>query len=256
METHSLEVKEPLGESNDDLTQAEKLIKAKKLLLIIAIGSIVMFFAGLTSMHFVSKGSAKFWLSITFPSAFMWSTVLIILSSLTMMFSVRAVRNNQQGMLKGLLLLSLILGLGFVYSQFQGWSEMADKGMHLRGDFLQNLKGEYGTDYVIMTGADQSLQVEYRDGHYFDPNDPTGNTMIDEEISEYRNPAARNLITMTGLHALHVGGGILWLAYLVVMAFVGRLTPERSLSVSQGAVYWHFVDLLWVFLLLFLYFIH
>lgn len=255
MESQSLEYKEMI-DREEELTQREKLQKAKKLLLIIAIGSIVMFFAGLTSMHIVSKGSAKFWLNIAMPSAFVWSTALIMLSSLTMMLSVRAVRNNDQSKLKGLLLVSLLLGLGFIYSQFQGWGEMADKGMHLRGDFLENLKGEYGRDYFLTTGADQSLRVEYRDGHYYDPNDPTGNTMLDEEISQYRNPAARNLITLTGLHALHVGGGILWLLYLVVMAFVGRLTPERSLSVSQGAVYWHFVDLLWIFLLLFLYFIH
>lgn len=253
METQSVQNQEEGGEER---TQQEKMERAKKLLLIIAIGSICMFFAGLTSMHIVSKGSAKFWLSINFPAAFMWSTVLIIMSSITMMLAVRAVKNNEQSKLKALLFVSLLLGLGFIYSQFQGWGEMADKGMHLRGDFLSNLKGEYGADYVIMTGADQSLQVEYRDGHYFDPNDPTGNTMIDDELSMYRNPSARNLVTLTGLHALHVAGGILWLLYLVIMSFAGRLSPERTLSVSQGAVYWHFVDILWVLLLLFLYIIH
>ena len=83
-----------------------------------------------------------------------------------------------------------------------------------------------------------------------------GETIIDEEISTFRNPSARNLITLTGLHVLHVAGGILWLIYLVVLGLTGRLSPANSLKVTQGATYWHFVDILWVYLLLFLYFIH
>lgn len=232
----------------------EKMVRAKKLLLIIGIVGIVMFFAGLTSMHIVSRGSAAYWLNITMPSAFWWSTVLMVLSSFTLMGAVRAVKAGKQGLLKGLLVISLLLGLGFVASQWQGWQQMADKGMHLRGGFLEHLKGEYDTDYYITTQA--GLKVEYKNGHYYDPADPTGQRIIDEEIQTFRNPAARNLITLTGLHALHVAGGIIWLIYLVALGLMGRLSPANSLNVTQGAVYWHFVDLLWIYLLLFLYFIH
>lgn len=252
METQSI----PYNEQEGELEHKAKLARAKRLLLIVAIGSMVMFFAGLASMHIVTKGGAKYWVEIALPQAFIWSTVLIVASSLSMWLATRAVKQGNQPLLKGLLVVSLLLGIGFIYSQMQGWGELADKGMHMRGDFLENLKGEYGTDYIIKTGPDHSLAVEYRDGHFYDPNDPTGQTRIDEEVMQYRNPAARNLVTLTGLHAVHVMGGILWLVYLVIMGLLGRLTPERSLPVTQGAVYWHFVDLLWIFLLLFLYIIH
>ena len=71
-----------------------------------------------------------------------------------------------------------------------------------------------------------------------------------------RNPASSYMTFLTGLHALHVGGGILYILYLLILSLLGRLNSGNSLKVSQGAVYWHFVDLLWIYLLLFLYFIH
>ncbi|NNC82690.1 MAG: hypothetical protein HKN79_03865 [Flavobacteriales bacterium] len=232
----------------------EKMIRAKKLLLIIGIVGIIMFFAGLTSMHIVSRGAAAYWLNITMPTAFWWSTALIILSSLTMIGAVRAVKQGKKSLLNILLISSLVLGLGFVYSQVKGWDQMAAKGMHLQGGFLEHLKGEYDTDYYITTQS--GLKVEYKNGHYYDPTDPTGQRIIDEEIATFRNPAARNLITLTGLHALHVAGGIFWLIYLVILGLMGRLSPANPLNVTQGALYWHFVDILWIYLLFFLYFIH
>lgn len=232
----------------------EKMVKAKKLLLIVGIVGIIMFFAGLTSMHIVSRGSATFWVNITTPTAFWWSTAFMILSSLSMIMAVRAVKTGNKKMLNIMLVISLVLGLAFVKSQLSGWADMNSKGMQLRGDVLENLKGEYGKDYYI---TDQSgAMVEYRDGHYYDPQDPTGKKQIDEEVQGFRNPAARNLITLTGLHAVHVGGGILWLLYLVIMGLMGKLDQRNTLKVTQGAVYWHFVDFLWIYLLLFLHFFH
>ncbi|NND94722.1 MAG: hypothetical protein HKN45_07625 [Flavobacteriales bacterium] len=243
-----------MDNSNMESAMNPQMIRAKKLLLVIGIVGIIMFFAGLTSMHIVSRGAAAYWVNITMPTAFWWSTVLIILSSITLIGAVKAVKQGKKKLLNGLLILSLALGLAFVQSQVTGWSDMADKGLHLRGGFLENLKGEYGKDYYITT--QEGLRVEYKNGHYYDPADPMGEKIIDEEIGTFRNPAARNLITLTGLHALHVLGGILWLVYLVVLGLMGRLTPAKSLNVTQGATYWHFVDILWVYLLLFLYFIH
>jgi cytochrome c oxidase subunit 3 len=243
-----------LNNTSEETPRDEQMIKARKLLLILGIVGIIMFFAGLTSMHIVSRAGASYWLNITMPNAFWLSTVFIVLSSVTMMLSVRAVKANNRPQLKIFLVLSLVLGLFFVNSQFVGWQEMSDKGMHLRGDFLSNLHGDYGVDYYL-TDKD-GLRIEYRDGHYYDPQDPMGNKMLDEEISTFRNPAARNLIALTALHALHVGGGLIWLIYLVIMSMLGKLSSINPLPVSQGAVYWHFVDLLWVYLLLFLYFIH
>jgi cytochrome c oxidase subunit 3 len=232
-----------------------KMVKAKKMLLVVGIVSIIMMFSGLTSAYIVSRGGAPFWVNITMPFAFWVSTVIMLLSSGTMFIAVRAIKKDNRSLTTLMLLVSLILGSAFIYSQFQGWGEMVDNGLYMRGDFLENLKGDYGVDYVITEQASGRI-VEYRDRHYYDPNDPMGTKQIDQEIATMRNPASSYMTFLTGLHALHVGGGILYIFYLLILGAIGRLNSGNSLKVSQGAVYWHFVDLLWIYLLLFLYFIH
>ena len=58
---------------------------------------------------------------------------------------------------------------------------------------------------------------------------------------------------MTSLHALHVTIGIAVIAVLLVMARKGAFSPVRYTPVDVTALYWHFVDLVWIFLLPMLY---
>jgi cytochrome c oxidase subunit 3 len=58
---------------------------------------------------------------------------------------------------------------------------------------------------------------------------------------------------MTGLHALHMVIGIGILAVLVVMALRGRFGPDYFTPVEITGLYWHFVDIVWIFLFPLLY---
>jgi cytochrome c oxidase subunit 3 len=58
---------------------------------------------------------------------------------------------------------------------------------------------------------------------------------------------------MTGLHALHLTIGIGVMGVLAVMAWRGRFSPAWHNPVEVGALYWHFVDIVWIFLLPILY---
>ena len=53
---------------------------------------------------------------------------------------------------------------------------------------------------------------------------------------------------LTGLHALHVTGGICVLIWLAVRARRGDFTPESHIALELGGLYWHLVDLVWIFL--------
>ncbi|RMH74574.1 MAG: cytochrome oxidase subunit III [Calditrichaeota bacterium] len=53
---------------------------------------------------------------------------------------------------------------------------------------------------------------------------------------------------MTGLHALHVTGGIIANFVLLVMAIRGTLWPKAQWRVEYAGLYWHFVDIVWIFL--------
>ena len=53
---------------------------------------------------------------------------------------------------------------------------------------------------------------------------------------------------LTGLHALHVTGGVGVLVWLAVRARRGDFTPGSHIALELGGLYWHLVDLVWIFL--------
>jgi cytochrome c oxidase subunit 3 len=72
-----------------------------------------------------------------------------------------------------------------------------------------------------------------------------------QEITFRGSGAGQFLYVIFGLHALHVVGGVVALSMLLAKAFFGRIKIYSSVPVEIAATYWHFVDLLWIYLLLF-----
>ncbi|MDQ6691761.1 MAG: cytochrome c oxidase subunit 3 [Candidatus Dormibacteraeota bacterium] len=68
------------------------------------------------------------------------------------------------------------------------------------------------------------------------------------------NPFATVFFTMTGFHGLHVLGGLVILCILLWRFNKGQFSPRHHVGVAAGVIYWHFVDLVWLFLLIVLYF--
>ena len=58
---------------------------------------------------------------------------------------------------------------------------------------------------------------------------------------------------LTGIHALHVLGGLVMFGILLIMGLAGKLTPHHDVLVENVGLYWHFVDLVWIFLFPLLY---
>ena len=59
--------------------------------------------------------------------------------------------------------------------------------------------------------------------------------------------------TVTGLHALHVIVGIIWILAVVAKAWRGAFSPTNYLPVELTGLYWHFVDLVWVLIFMVVY---
>jgi heme/copper-type cytochrome/quinol oxidase subunit 3 len=59
--------------------------------------------------------------------------------------------------------------------------------------------------------------------------------------------------TITGLHGLHVFGGLLMIGMVLIKAFMGKVSAERHVTVQVVSLYWHFVDVVWVFVFTSLY---
>lgn len=62
------------------------------------------------------------------------------------------------------------------------------------------------------------------------------------------NLFASSFFTLTGFHGTHVAIGTLWLATLLKDAWKGRIPADKALNLEIAALYWHFVDVVWIFI--------
>jgi heme/copper-type cytochrome/quinol oxidase subunit 3 len=74
----------------------------------------------------------------------------------------------------------------------------------------------------------------------------TAHEYIHEEFSINTNVYASLFFFITGLHLLHVIGGVTLNGYAQVRAWLGHYTARSHLSMSNVALYWHFVDVVWI----------
>lgn len=72
---------------------------------------------------------------------------------------------------------------------------------------------------------------------------------------KYSNASGSFLYVLTGVHLAHLLGGIISLLVVFIKSLRKKYNAENRLGVELCAIYWHFLDILWVYLFLFLYFI-
>lgn len=176
----------------------KKRIHPHKFTMWVAIGSIVMMFAGLTSAYIIRSNQAN-WLSFELPLAFWYSTAAIIISSVTIWLSERAFKNREMVKYRQFLIGTLVMGILFIVLQVIGFSQLWDQGMTLT-----------------------------------------------------KNVSVSFLYPIVGLHALHVVGGVIALAVMFLKGFNRSNRNYSAIPIEIVSTYWHFVDLLWIYLLIFL----
>ena len=115
------------------LSEKEKNIRAKKMMLWFGIASLIMGFAGWTSAYIVSSTREDWLDSFELPSAFFISTAVILSSSLTYYMAVKATSAGKQKQATQMLLLTLLLGIGFIGLQFYGFTQMIAQGYYFTG---------------------------------------------------------------------------------------------------------------------------
>ena len=104
--------------------------RSLKQLLWIGIGSIIMFFAGLTSAYVVRKPQGN-WVEFLLPDWFLYSTIVIVISSIILV--IAKIKINQKKVSFNLVLGTFILGIVFSFFQFKGWQELINQGVFLTG---------------------------------------------------------------------------------------------------------------------------
>ncbi len=164
--------------------EMEQKVKERsyKQMLWIAMISMTMMFAGLTSAYVVSRGRED-WVSFELPSAFYLSTVLIVLSSLSFILAKKSLMSGNQSRTTLFLAVTLVLGLAFVFYQFNGFNQLIEAGLYTTGpqsnvasSFLYVITGAHLLH--IFAGIIVLIRVLYRNARgKYTPEDHLGFTL-------------------------------------------------------------------------------
>jgi cytochrome c oxidase subunit 3 len=143
------------------------------------------------------------------------NTAVLLCSSFTMVLAVRAAQLGRRNAIIIFLILTLILGFVFLGVKAYEWNEKFVEH-HVPG----------ATFHLEGTAQQGPAQLFF--SLYF---------------------------AMTGLHALHMVVGVGILSFMIWTAYKGRFTAEYMTPVDVAGLYWHFVDIIWIFLFPLLYLI-
>lgn len=182
------------------MNEQKRKIHPHKFTLWVAIGSILMMFAGLTSAYIVKRSQAS-WLMIEIPILFWVSTVTILASSATVQLALNALKKREMVNYRRLLVVTAVLGVLFILLQVAGFRQFAAQDIRLVG-----------------AGSNASYSF---------------------------------LLAISGLHGLHVLGGVVALAVVAIRAMNNFTRSYSTVPLEIVATYWHFVDALWIYLFIF-----
>lgn len=113
-------------------------------------------------------------------------------------------------------------------------------------------RGDYGQDYSLIYNG---LPVEYKEGNLTIEGKPLDGNQINILESD-QNMTGTFVYLFSFVHWLHLLGGIIYLTVLLSKSYKESYTENSHLQIKLGGIYWHFLGILWVYLFLFLHFIH
>jgi cytochrome c oxidase subunit 3 len=193
----------------------------------------VMFFGGLFCAYLVYRykyfedfGSASQQLSIRLGTI---NTVVLICSSLTVVLAIRAVQLGRRRELVFWLLATILLGLAFLGIKADEYSEKFEK---------HHVPGPSFSYHELIPGQ---LKLPAAERQYANPHH------AEMFFSLY--------FAMTGMHALHMVIGVGLFGFLAYKAWRGRYKPDYYTPIENAGLYWHFVDVVWIYLFGLLYLI-
>lgn len=163
--------------------------------------SISMIFAAFTSAYIVRRGDGN-WLIFELPQLFWISTAVIVLSSITMHIAYLSAKKDNLSTMRISLIITTLLGIVFMVTQYLGWQELQSNG-------------------IFLGGKDS-------------------------------NPAGSFVYVISGVHAFHVVSGVVFLIITLIQGLRYKIHSKQMITMSLCTSYWHYLDILWVYLFVFM----
>ena len=207
----------------------------------------VLFFGGMFLTYTINRhyfftafGIGSNTLDITLGTV---NTIVLIMSSFTMAMGVWSAQTGKKKLVPLFLILTLSLGCVFLGIKFVEYKQKFEH--HLIPG--HNFDITYRSSHPAPVDDPEEMALEKQEVGRALASDPDANSHAQLYFSLY--------FAMTGLHALHmiVGAGLI--IWLIKGALGGRFTPHYNTPVEIVGLYWHFVDIVWIYLFPLLYLI-
>jgi cytochrome c oxidase subunit 3 len=210
------------------------------------------------------------------------NTIVLIVSSVTMALAVRAAQLGNRRALLGFLAATFLFACCFLGVKYVEYSHKIRDGL-LPGRHFQPAAEKTGAGRVPVAPADAPPDAPpapapadpapagapapppgAADAPRLVPSAAGPEGLAPPPTREVAAEAGRKSVhlffgiyfVMTGLHGLHVIAGMIVIAWLFFRARRGAFSPSYWLPVDLGGLYWHLVDVIWIFLFPLLYLIH
>ncbi|HEV7682360.1 MAG TPA: cytochrome c oxidase subunit 3 [Pyrinomonadaceae bacterium] len=194
------------GSGRNGLPDSQASFNRYRLGMWVALASVVMLFTSLSSAYIVRAASSSDWYPLPMPRILLLSTALILVSSGTLEAARRQLKSAANSAHKSWLLITLVLGIGFLVSQLLAWRQLVRQGVYVAS-----------------------------------------------------NPHSSFFYLLTAAHGVHLLGGLLALGYLLLRsrAPIGDQASQDKSQAKADAVtiYWHFMDFLWLYLFVLLFYV-
>jgi len=171
---------------------------AKKFVVWLFVVASIMIFASLTSGYIVKKGGGN-WLHFSLPPIFVWNTLVVLISSLTLHLGYKAAKGLQIIKERSFLWITFALGLVFLVGQFMAFQFLVKTGVFFSG-----------------------------------------------------NPSGTFVYVFVLFHGVHILAG-LGLIYSAIRGTSLKVPQVLNVfRVERAAIFWHFLDIVWIYLYVFL----
>ncbi len=213
------------------------------------LGTEIMFFGGMFCGYLIyrriyfpefavaSRSISLFWGTL--------NTAVLICSSLTVAMAVRAAQLGKRQLQVKLLLATLFFGIVFLGVKAKEWTDKY-KEHHIPTFSEYNAISGEGN---LIEGHEELLGLDKL------KNDPVKYQQRKAEIQQRTKIFFSLYFALTGMHAIHMIVGVGIFAVITFVAWKGRFTPEYHTPLEIAGLYWHFVDIVWIYLFPLLYLI-
>ena len=174
--------------------------RPKKFIVWLFVVTSTIMFGGFTSYYLVFAASKGKGHGLVLPDAFIYSTAIIVASSLMLVLANRALKKLNFSMQRNLLWGTAVFAVVFGVLQFNAWGSMIRTGAYLVGN----------------------------------------------------NAAISFIYVVSGIHLLHILAGIGLIAYALVGSYKKIPLPKNTYRMDIASIFWHFIDILWIYLYVFL----